>query len=160
MIVKEMRVSRGWSQELLAEMSGLSVRTIQRLEKGNTVDNESLKSLAAVFETDISELKLVESVSAEKVLTLSHEHVAGYVKSQRWLQTHFSAYLFVVLVLLATAIIDPGSNSFSEVIEVGVGWGVAVLIHFFVVLRLRQKVFNAEWEAENIFKKISNDRKE
>ena len=34
MIVRKLRLQRGWSQEQLAEMSGLSTRTIQRIERG------------------------------------------------------------------------------------------------------------------------------
>lgn len=36
-IVIEKRRSKGWTQERLAEKAGLSVRTIQRIEKGTTV---------------------------------------------------------------------------------------------------------------------------
>lgn len=32
--VKQLRLQRAWSQEQLAEMAGLSVRTIQRIENG------------------------------------------------------------------------------------------------------------------------------
>ena len=44
-------------QERLAELSGLSVRTIQRLEQGQTASVETLKALASVFETDFRRLK-------------------------------------------------------------------------------------------------------
>ncbi|MCW9029587.1 MAG: helix-turn-helix domain-containing protein, partial [Kangiella sp.] len=44
-------------QEQLATLSGLSIRTIQRIESGNRASLESLKSLAAVFETDIETLQ-------------------------------------------------------------------------------------------------------
>lgn len=57
MIVKKLREKRNWSQEQLAIMSGLSTRTIQRIESGNKASIESLKSLASVFEIDISKLK-------------------------------------------------------------------------------------------------------
>jgi transcriptional regulator with XRE-family HTH domain len=50
-----MRLERHWSQEQLAEMSGLSVRTIQRIENGENAGLESLKSLAAVFDTNIKD---------------------------------------------------------------------------------------------------------
>ena len=50
MMIQKLRLQRGWSQQQLAEMSGLSTRTIQRLENGNSASIESLKSLAAVFE--------------------------------------------------------------------------------------------------------------
>jgi transcriptional regulator with XRE-family HTH domain len=57
MNVRELRLARGWSQGQLAEMSGLSLRTVQRIENGATPALESLKSLAAVFEIDYSDLQ-------------------------------------------------------------------------------------------------------
>ena len=33
MAIKELRLEKGWSQEQLAELSNLSTRTIQRIEK-------------------------------------------------------------------------------------------------------------------------------
>lgn len=56
MSIKQRRLDRGWSQEDLALHSGLSARTIQRIESGQKAGLESLKSLAAVFETTVSEL--------------------------------------------------------------------------------------------------------
>lgn len=48
--LRELRSARQWSQEQLAELSGLNLRTIQRLESGARVSTESLRALAAVFE--------------------------------------------------------------------------------------------------------------
>lgn len=45
MLVKRLRTQRSWSQEQLAEYSGLSVRTIQRVESGNKASLETLKCL-------------------------------------------------------------------------------------------------------------------
>jgi transcriptional regulator with XRE-family HTH domain len=56
MILKQLRISRHLSQEQLAQMSGLNVRTIQRIESGHKASVESLKCLAAVFEVDVSTL--------------------------------------------------------------------------------------------------------
>lgn len=56
MSVQKRRLARGWSQEELARHSGLSTRTIQRIESGQKPGLESLKCLAAVFETSISVL--------------------------------------------------------------------------------------------------------
>jgi len=56
MILKELRISRHLSQEQLAQMSGLNVRTIQRIESGSKASIESLKCIAAVFEVDVSTL--------------------------------------------------------------------------------------------------------
>ncbi len=57
MIIKGLRQQRNWSQEQLAEFSGLSLRTIQRIESGNQLSFESLQALAAVFEIAVAELE-------------------------------------------------------------------------------------------------------
>ena len=54
MIVRKLRLQQGWSQDQLATLSGLSVRTIQRLERGGSASLESAKALASVFEVDVS----------------------------------------------------------------------------------------------------------
>ncbi len=56
MIVRKLRTKRSWSQEQLADFSGLNVRTIQRVEKGQKASLETLKCLASVFEVDIDTL--------------------------------------------------------------------------------------------------------
>ena len=57
MILKRLRENKKWSQEQLAIMAGLSVRTIQRIERGQSASMESLKSLASVLEVSISTLE-------------------------------------------------------------------------------------------------------
>lgn len=42
--VKQLRLQRAWSQEQLAELAGVSVRTIQRIENG---DRPGLETLSA-----------------------------------------------------------------------------------------------------------------
>jgi len=56
MMVKKLRAEKKWSQEQLAILSGLSIRTIQRVESGQSASIETLKSLASVFEIDINRL--------------------------------------------------------------------------------------------------------
>ena len=56
MIVKELRISRQLSQEQLAQMSGLNVRTIQRIESGKNASVESLKCLSSALDVDLSAL--------------------------------------------------------------------------------------------------------
>lgn len=61
MIVKKLREEKKWSQEQLAILSGLSIRTIQRVESGQSASLETLKSLASVFDVEIS--KLTEEIT-------------------------------------------------------------------------------------------------
>ena len=52
MILKKLRISQHLSQEQLAQMAGLNIRTIQRVESGSNTSLESLKCLAAALEVD------------------------------------------------------------------------------------------------------------
>lgn len=58
---RELRLARAWSQEQLAEMAGLSTRTVQRIENGEQPGLETLSALAAVFEVSVAELSGPES---------------------------------------------------------------------------------------------------
>jgi transcriptional regulator with XRE-family HTH domain len=55
--IRAERQKRAWTQERLAEASNLSVRTVQRLECGETPSPETLKMLAAAFGITPEELR-------------------------------------------------------------------------------------------------------
>ncbi len=58
MFVRVLRQRFRLSQEQLAESSGLSLRTIQRVEAGHRVSYASLRAIAAVFDVDVDKLEL------------------------------------------------------------------------------------------------------
>jgi transcriptional regulator with XRE-family HTH domain len=51
-----LRNGRGWSQEQLADVADVSVRTIQRLERNAPASPETLKALAAAFDLEVEDL--------------------------------------------------------------------------------------------------------
>jgi transcriptional regulator with XRE-family HTH domain len=55
-VVKTLRLERGWTQEQLAHLAGINVRTIQRVEKTGICDLETRSALAAVFQVDFKQL--------------------------------------------------------------------------------------------------------
>jgi transcriptional regulator with XRE-family HTH domain len=59
--VKRERVQRAWTQEHLAGATGLSLRTIQRIETTGTASYDSVNALAAVFSLAIADLRLPEA---------------------------------------------------------------------------------------------------
>lgn len=54
--IRKFRQSRHWSQEELAVVSGVDVRTIQRAESGRPIALDSLKAIGAAFDTTIESL--------------------------------------------------------------------------------------------------------
>jgi transcriptional regulator with XRE-family HTH domain len=150
MLIQKLRLQHGWSQEQLAELSGLSVRTIQRLERGQTASVESLKSLGAVFEIDFSALKEPEmdetasqSVSADEALALAH------VRKLKGFYIHVAQYCIIVSFLAIVNLLT--SNHYFWVAWVALGWGVGVLLHG---LRVFDKIpfLSGRWERQQVEK--------
>ena len=81
MILKQLRIGRHLSQEQLAQMSGLNVRTIQRIESGHNASIESLKCLASALEVDIETLN-------QEAYTMNKE-TAGWQNLPFWLKCWF-----------------------------------------------------------------------
>jgi transcriptional regulator with XRE-family HTH domain len=99
MIVKEKRLEKGWSQAQLAEFCGLSLRTIQRVEKGKEPTMESLKALASVFETTTAEIGY--SVEVDEASLSKEEALAfGKVKKEKRFLTDLITFLVVMPVIL------------------------------------------------------------
>jgi transcriptional regulator with XRE-family HTH domain len=75
--IRAERERRAWSQEHLATVSGLGLRTIQRIEKTGAASFESARSLAAVFEVDVASLRVVREDPAREqtVATTAHPDV-------------------------------------------------------------------------------------
>src|SRR5476651_853336 len=89
MIVRKLRLQRGWTQEHLAELTGLSVRSIQRLERGQTGSLETLNSLAAVFEVDRSLFKPGDNpMPSTTPITADEENAIQYVKGVKEFYGH------------------------------------------------------------------------
>lgn len=64
-LIRRLREQRAWSQEHLAEVTGLGLRTIQRIESTGAAAYESARSLAAVLEIDVARLRVADPPEAE-----------------------------------------------------------------------------------------------
>ena len=76
-LVKQLRKEKSWTQEQLAQVSGISLRTVQRIEKQGVCSLESRQALASVFEVSASELQSDEEEKKRnrfyrKVLLMSY----------------------------------------------------------------------------------------
>lgn len=104
MVVKKLRADRNWSQEQLATMAGLSIRTIQRVESGQRASLETLKALASVFEVDLS--TLTEEITVIDKTSENWEKQPGWFKflffciCSRKMQLLFEFLSFVVAMFL------------------------------------------------------------
>lgn len=95
MILKQLRIGRHLSQEQLAQMSGLNVRTVQRIESGHNASLESLKCLAAVLEVDVDTLN-------REAYTMDKDS-AGWQNLPFWLKCWFFLNFLSVRTIRAVA---------------------------------------------------------
>jgi len=152
MLVQKLRLQRGWSQQQLAELSGLNVRTIQRIEKGQEPSVESLKSLAAVFNVEFSTLKeqgmdnaISESQSAEEILAFNQ------VRKLKGFYIHLAQYVLVIALLsVINALTTPNRWWVQWVI---MGWGIGVFFHWLQISE-RFSLFGSKWEKEQVEKRL------
>ncbi len=102
--LRELRTARQWSQEQLAKLSGLNLRTIQRLEAGAKISTESLRALAAVFEVPADSLLLGEITPSQQAIFAIREEILRSLEFSGVTKRYdFWWFALAVLMLLALA---------------------------------------------------------
>ncbi len=82
--VKELRNQKGWSQSELAALSGLSVKTIQRIERGQGAPSfDTAKALASIFDKPFADFLPSQPPKEVSAQSLSdHAEPKGTTSSQ------------------------------------------------------------------------------
>jgi transcriptional regulator with XRE-family HTH domain len=153
MLIRKLRLQRGWSQEQLAELCDLSVRTIQRLEKGDSAGVETYKSLASIFEVNLLELRQQQERSMNKQLNISNdEHrVIEQVKKIKGFYSHVVSFVMVITAL--TLLNASMEVDYWWVLWVIVGWGIGLATHAAEVFDLLPWL-GPDWEKREIEKRL------
>ena len=158
MLIQKLRLKQGWSQQQLAEASGLSIRTIQRIEAGHPASVETLKSIAAVFEVDFASLSPTPpespTMSVSPTARTAEQQEAEAFKQVRTLRRfylHLFKYLAVTLVLLAVHLLTTPPKMW--VFWVIGGWGLGVVLHAVRVFSPRTWL-GAQWERQQVEKRL------
>lgn len=155
MLVQKLRLKRGWSQQQLAEFSGLSVRTIQRIEKGLPASTETLKSLASVFEIEFTQLAGEHDMNDDTVPDMRQDaeefkvfrHVRRIKKFYMQLMTYVAVIGFLAAINLLTA---PHQIWF---VWPAFGWGLALAIQAISLFDILP-FFGADWEKRQVEKRL------
>ena len=151
MLIQKLRLQRGWSQEQLATISGLSTRTIQRIERGQAASLETLKTLAAIFEIDVSQLTgqdQKEMPTTPNNMMEAQEAVAfARVRSIRSFYLRVVKYVAVVTFLAVINLLT--SPHYFWAIWPALGLGIALIMDG---LRTFDMVpfLNADWEKRKV----------
>lgn len=92
-LVKETRQANNWTQQHLAQLCNLSLRTIQRIEKTGVASSESLASLSSSLELPIDNLRVANSLSSQD--TTKDETVTNSEKTSQLNVTTLTALILI-----------------------------------------------------------------
>lgn len=142
-LIKKMRQERQWSQEQLAEMTGLSVRTIQRIEHDHKAGLESIKALSAVFEIEIVEQDTDGTAQKEK----EEKYIQSIKGLYQWVMWAVLSLIYPVISVIR------GDMSWTVI-----GWMLFSWSVFFVIYGISNFDFFGDKWKEKLLKKKFPDR--
>lgn len=152
MVIRKYRLEKGLSQEQLADMAGVSARTIQRLERGAKATPETLKCLAAALDVDFAALRkdddMPEALSSTSPIAPA---VEDHVRDIKAFYLHAIRYALVMLLLLVINLwVSPG---FLWVVFPAIGWGIGLAAHGLSAFQIAT-FFGPDWERREIARRL------
>ena len=151
MIIRKLRLQRAWSQEQLAEVSGLSIRTIQRVERGEPAGLESLKYVAAALRVNVKDLTGEPTMLDTSLNDAEHQALKD-VRDIKAFYHHLIQYLLTMLLLAGINWwFTPGT---LWVIWPALGWGIGIVWHGLSVFEVIT-LFSPEWEQRQVKKRLA-----
>jgi transcriptional regulator with XRE-family HTH domain len=121
MVIKNLRLQNAWSQEKLADMTGLSTRTIQRIEKEDKASLESLSLLAKIFNLDIQELQ--EKLNTNKEKETIQDNISNNKSEKSFFQKKkFKIFIAINLMLFTINMLTNSSHLWF--LYPLLGWGI------------------------------------
>lgn len=126
--IKRWRTERGWSQDHLAELAGVSLRTVQRIENGEQASRDSLTALAAAFDVNVAAIMVDPATKARRA-----DARFGGIPDGLLLSFAINAGSFLLgLVVFAGISMSDGPGGYSMVVP-AFWWAVGVAAHGAVV---------------------------
>jgi transcriptional regulator with XRE-family HTH domain len=153
LLVHKLRLQRGWSQEQLADLAGLSVRTVQRIERGQAASLETLKSLAAVFEIDLASLQAETDMIPDPKLAVRADEALAFRQVRKLKRFYIHAMQYALVIALLALINYFHSPRYFWVGWVAFGWGMGLLLHALATFELFP-FLGPEWEKRQIEKRL------
>lgn len=100
--IKRWREERHWSQEHLADLAGIGLRTVQRIENGEPASRETLMALAAAYNVDTMALCIDPDAEAAQIIQAKNTKVRAALRLSFWI--HLASFLLGALVFAGISV--------------------------------------------------------
>ena len=127
--IKRWREERHWSQEHLADLAGIGLRTIQRIENGEAASQDSIMALAAAYNVDVMALSIDQEEEAVKIVAKKNAKTRAALRLSFLI--HFASYVLIGIVVFMG--INIGTNS-NVMLWPLIWWTVGVASHALTVV--------------------------
>ena len=145
--LKQIREQQRLTQEELAEKSGISVRTIQRIESGSVPKGYTLKTLATILQISENELLHVEEETSEEIINQPIEDLvidSNNIDYQKVKLINLSSVLFIVLPplnilfpLILSFALKQQNHLTKQIISLQIFWTILAPIVFMLGIFLK-----------------------
>ncbi|MFT8705222.1 helix-turn-helix domain-containing protein [Bifidobacterium aquikefiricola] len=140
--IRALRRQRGWTQERLAAQSGVTVRTIQRLESGEDASLETLRLVAMALDVNIQDLfQNIESADKEEeIMDLDAERIRQMRKrsAQGGLYRKIMIFGFIFAMIALGAALSPVFDGNEPLFHVlALAWCVLWILGFSAIKAIR-----------------------
>lgn len=123
--IKRWREERHWSQEHLADLAGIGLRTLQRIENGETASQETLKALAAAYTVDVAALSVDQTAEAARLVEQQNEKTRAGLRLSFFI--HLAAFSIGAIVFIGISI-GIGGERFAMLWPL-IWWTVGLVAH-------------------------------
>tara|TARA_R110002020_G_scaffold40554_12_gene119849 strand:+ start:4248 stop:4700 length:453 start_codon:yes stop_codon:yes gene_type:complete len=121
--IKRWREERYWSQEHLAELAGIGLRTVQRIENGEKASQESVMALAAAFNLDAMALSVDVELEAKQIAELKAAEAEASMRSNFYI--HLASFIVVLAIFGFLALIEGD----LEILKITIWFAFPLVIH-------------------------------
>ncbi len=139
-LLRDRRTANGWTQEKLAEVSGVHVRTIQRIENDGVASIQTISAIGKALDLELSEMRVPEGPGSDSEMPSPEELASAqaYAKAlQRinnmeslswigWTLISFGGYLLLNVMWMVEE--NQSRESYLFVLLPGVGIGLAMMM--------------------------------
>jgi transcriptional regulator with XRE-family HTH domain len=120
--IKRWREERLWSQEHLADLAGLGLRTVQRIENGDSASRDSVMALAAAFNVDAAALTVNEKTEAAE--QREQKAKKGGAALRLGFLINLASWVFGMIVFAGISFSD--GDSHFEMLAPAIWWTVGI----------------------------------
>ncbi|MER5132350.1 helix-turn-helix domain-containing protein [Serratia marcescens] len=148
--IRPLRLEKGWSQEQLATIAGLSTRTVQRIENGEQASLETLTAIAATLGVQVSNLNAQPQQTTMGEETPDEQRLRRQVAAEGKLLSMAVRFAVIGAILLAVNVFTHPHYLWS-LWAIG-GMSLALVMRAVRTLLLRN-VFS-RWQEQRLAQKL------